>query len=58
VLLHDNAHLHTAACTLAVFEVFQLGVVWPSSLQPWSCSKWLPPVYLHEELFGITALQQ
>jgi hypothetical protein len=27
VLLHDNAHLHTAACTLAVFEVFQLGVV-------------------------------
>jgi hypothetical protein len=28
---------------------FHLGVVWPPSLQPWSRSKWLPP--LHKNLF-------
>jgi hypothetical protein len=37
---------------------FQLGVVWPPSLQLWSHSEWLSPVYLREELVGITALQQ
>jgi hypothetical protein len=37
---------------------FQLRVVWPPSLKLRSHSKWLPPVYLLEELVWITALQQ
>jgi hypothetical protein len=37
---------------------FQLRVVWPCSLQPWSCSERLPPVYLSEEWVGITGFQQ
>jgi hypothetical protein len=49
---HDNALPHTAAFT------FQLGVVWPSSLQPWSRSERLPPIYLPEVLVGITALRK
>jgi hypothetical protein len=43
---------------LSTAGAFQLGVVWPPSLQPWSHSKLIPPVYLPEELVGITALQQ
>jgi hypothetical protein len=39
-------------------RTFQLGVVWTPSLQPWSRSEGLPPVYVPEELAGITALQQ
>jgi hypothetical protein len=39
-------------------RAFQLGVVRPPSLQPWSHSEWLPPVYLPVELVEITALQQ
>jgi hypothetical protein len=38
--------------------VCQLSVVWPPSLLPWSHSKRLLPVYIPEELTGITALQQ
>jgi hypothetical protein len=53
VLLHDNAHPNTATCTWT-----QLGAVWPPFLQPWSCFKQLPPVYLAEELVEITALRQ
>jgi hypothetical protein len=37
---------------------FQLGVVWPPSLQPWSPSERLPPIYLSEKLAAFTALQQ
>jgi hypothetical protein len=37
---------------------FQLGVVWPPSLQPWFRSEQLPPTYLPEELVQITVLQQ
>jgi hypothetical protein len=38
--------------------VFQLGVVWPPSLQSRSRAKWLPPVYPPKELVVITALQR
>jgi hypothetical protein len=48
---HSCSHSSTAAA-------FQLGVDWPPSLQPWSCSMRLPLVYLPEELVGITALHQ
>jgi hypothetical protein len=54
VLLHDNVCLYTAARTWA----FLLWAVWPPSLQPWSSSEWLPPVYLSEELVGMTAIRQ
>jgi hypothetical protein len=37
---------------------FQLGVVWAPSLWPWSCFEQLLPLYLPEEVAGITALQQ
>jgi hypothetical protein len=33
---------------------FKMRVVWPPSLQPWSHSEQLSPVYLREELAGIT----
>jgi hypothetical protein len=46
---YSCSHLSTA-------EAFQLGVVWPPSLQLWCRSKQLPPVYLSEELVGITVL--
>jgi hypothetical protein len=55
VLLHDNVCPHTGARTP---RAFLLGTVRPPSLQPRSCSKWLPPVYLPEELVVITVLQQ
>jgi hypothetical protein len=48
-----KARPHTAARTAGTFK---LGVVWPPSLQPWPHSERLPPVYLPEELIGITAL--
>jgi hypothetical protein len=40
-----SSHLSTAG-------TFQLGVVWPPSLQLWSWSEQLQPVYLREELAG------
>jgi hypothetical protein len=46
---YSSSHLSTAGA-------FQLGVVWPPSLQPWSHSEWIPSVYVHEELVGITTL--
>jgi hypothetical protein len=60
VPLHDNAHPHTAASTLALLEHcnWKLFNHPPPPLQPWSCSKWLPPVYLTVELIEITSLQQ
>jgi hypothetical protein len=54
VLLHDNVRPRTAARIRA----FQLGVVSSPSLQPWSRSERLTPVYLPEELVQITAIQQ
>jgi hypothetical protein len=38
---YSSSHLSTAGA-------FQLGVVWPPSLQPWSCSEQLSPIYLPE----------
>jgi hypothetical protein len=47
----------TCSCTqLNTTSAFQLGVVWPPSIQPWSHSKQLPLVYLPEELVGIMTL--
>jgi hypothetical protein len=46
-----TAHLHKAARTQA------LHFNWELFDHP-SCAKQLPPVYLPEELVGITALQQ
>jgi hypothetical protein len=43
---------------LSTTGAFNLGAVWPLFVQPWSCSERLPPVYLPEELNGITAFQQ
>jgi hypothetical protein len=44
---------------LSTAGAFQLGVVWPPSLQPWSHSERLPHIYLPEELVvGITAFEQ
>jgi hypothetical protein len=54
VFFHDNVCPHTAAS----IQAFQLGVVWPPSLQPWYHSERLLPVYLPEELVKITVLQQ
>jgi hypothetical protein len=57
VLLLDNARPLIAPRTRALPDD-KLGVVWPSSLQPWTRFERLPPVYLSEELVGFTALQQ
>jgi hypothetical protein len=55
VFLHDNAHPHTDIHTQALLEYFN----WELFDHPsYSCSKQLPPVYLPEELVGITVLQQ
>jgi hypothetical protein len=58
VFLHINAHPHTAAKHTSTAEAFQLGVVWPPNLQSSLYTERPPPVYLPEELGGITALQQ
>jgi hypothetical protein len=54
VLLHDNAHLHTAACTSVLLEHFNWELFNHCPYSP----EQLPPVYLPEELAAITALQQ
>jgi hypothetical protein len=51
VSAYSCLHLNTAGA-------FKLEVVWPTSLQPWSCSKQLPSHYLLEGLDGIIVLQQ
>jgi hypothetical protein len=60
VLLHNNAQCMSSYSCLhsSTARAFQLGVVWPHSLQLWSHSELLPPVHLPEEPVGITALQQ
>jgi hypothetical protein len=60
VLLYDYARLHYEySCShFSTAGAFKLGVLWPPSLQPWSRSMQLPPVYLPEELVAITALQR
>jgi hypothetical protein len=46
VLLHDNVHPHTATSTRA----FQLGIVWPPSLEPWF--QWVTTTCLPTERTG------
>jgi hypothetical protein len=54
VLLHDNAHPHTAAHTQALLEHFN----WELFDHPPYCPDLALSDYLPEELVVITALQQ
>jgi hypothetical protein len=58
VLLRDNVRpRRSTSCSHSnIAGAFQLGVVWPPFVQPWSRSTWLQPVYLPEQLVDITAL--
>jgi hypothetical protein len=59
VLFPDKVHMSAYSCLhSSTAGAFKLGVVWPPSLQPQSHSERLLPVYLLEELVGITALQE
>jgi hypothetical protein len=55
VLLHDNAHPHTAARTRALIEHFNWELFDCRLFRPVLAT---PHVYLPDELVGITSLQQ
>jgi hypothetical protein len=57
VLLHDNARPHTAARTRALLEHFNWEL-FATLLTALTSLRAIPPVYLAEELVGMTALQQ
>jgi hypothetical protein len=58
VLLHDNACPDTAACTQALLEHFNWELFDHPPYSPFLALEGLLPVYLPEDLLGITAFQQ